>query len=282
MVKKKKKSLTKKPSISDRIVDVLDIDTEFIMTLFGRPGSGKTTTASTMPKPQLIIDAKDHGTESAKGSTKGKRGEIEVLSILQFDDIFEIYDYIVENPDKYKSVIIDHMTALQEIGLGKVKEDEGKDQVSQRMYGIVAGYLKEVISLYKELAAMGIKVCFLAQDRMEGGEGEGEDQLTPEVGPGLMPSVSRILCAASRVVGHTYMQEKVTKTKDMKVRRDIEYRLRLGPNPYYITKVTKSKDLPCPAYIVDPSYDKVMDIINGDYEEELESKPGKKKSKTGK
>lgn len=257
---------------------MVDLDDPTIITLYGRPGSGKTTLASTLPKPLLLVDVKDKGGESAKH--KGlERGEITVFSVEDFDDIYDLYDYIVDNTEKFKSVCIDHMTALQDLGLNKVKEEEGKEVISQRMYGIVAGYMKEIIGLYKDLTDYGITPCFLAQDRLDGGEGEGEDQLTPEVGPGLMPSVARVLCASSRIIGHTYLQEKVEKTGNMKVKRTIEYRLRLGPNPYYITKVTRPKGTPCPMYIVDPTYKDLETIIKGEWEE---PKPRKRKSQSRK
>lgn len=275
---KKAKKAKKANPIEDRIKDLTDVSNPTIITLYGKPGTGKTTIASTLPKPLLLIDVKDKGTDSAK-SKDLKKGDIKVFEINKFDDIYEIYDYIIANPSKYKSICIDHMTALQGQALDKVKDEENKDQVSQRMYGIAAGYLKEVIVLYKDLTDQGILPCFLVQDRMESGEGEGEDQLTPEVGPGLMPSLSRVLCASSRIIGHTYLQERVTKTSEMKVSRTIEYRLRLGPNPYYITKVTRPQGVFCPPYLVDASYGDLEKIIKGEYKEEEVVSPKKKKRK---
>lgn len=263
--------------LEDRIVDLLDVKNPTIITLYGKPGTGKTTLAATLPKPLLLIDVKDKGGDSAK-SKDLKRGDIKVFELEEFDDIYDIYDYIKDNSKKFKSICIDHMSALQEHALDKVKSEEGKDQISQRMYGVAAGYMKEVIGLYKDLTDLGIVPCFLVQDRMESGEGEGEDQLTPEVGPGLMPSLSRTLCAASRIIGHTYLQERVEKTGDMKVHRQIEYRLRLGPNPYYITKVTRPKGTPCPAYLVDGSYEDLIKIIKGGWED-TKKKVRKKKRK---
>jgi hypothetical protein len=277
-LKKQKKALPpKKAGIESRFVDLMDLDNPTIITLYGKPGTGKTTIASSLPTPILLIDVKDKGTDSAK-SKQLKRGDIKVLAINNFDDIYDAYDYLKDNPTKFKSVVIDHMTSLQDQALEKVKEDEGKDQVSQRMYGIAAGYMKEVIVLYKDLTDLGILPCFLVQDRMESGEGEGEDQLTPEVGPGLMPSLSRTLCASSRIIGHTYLQERVEKTGDLKVHRSIEYRLRLGPNPYYITKVTRPQQTPCPPFVVNATYADIVKIIKGEWKEP--EAPSKKKKKS--
>lgn len=269
----KKSQKPKKSSVEDRFKDLLDMETPTIVTLYGRPGTGKTTISCTLPKPLLLIDVKDKGTDSGKREEL-ERGDITVFELEEFDDIYEIYDYVEENPDRFKSVVIDHMTALQDFCYRKVKEEEGKEDMSQRLYGIAADYLKEVINLYKGLSDLGITPCFNCQDRMESGDGEGEDQLLPEVGPGLMPSVARTLCAASRVIGHTYQFENVEKLDGAKVRRNIEFRLRLGPNPYYITKVTRPFGTPCPQFVVNATYQDIMKVVRGKWEDPTVKKKG--------
>lgn len=261
-----KKKTPKKSSLEDRFQDLLDMDTPTIITLYGRPGTGKTTISCTLPKPLLLIDVKDKGTDSGKREDL-EPGDITVFELESFDEIYDLYDYLEENPDKFKSVVIDHMTALQDFCYKKVMDEEGKSKMSQGMYGTAGGYLKEVINLYKGLTDLGITPCFNCQDRMESGDGEGEDQLLPEVGPGLMPSVARTLCAASRVIGHTYQFEKVEKLEGAKVRRNIEFRLRLGPNPYYITKVTRPFGTPCPQFLVDANYKDIMKVVKGKWED---------------
>lgn len=267
----KEKKTPKKSSLEDRFQDLLDMDTPTIITLYGRPGTGKTTISCTLPKPLLLIDVKDKGTDSGKRKDL-EPGDITVFELESFDEIYDLYDYIVENPNKFKSVVIDHMTALQDFCYEKVMDEEGKSKMSQGMYGTAGGYLKEVINLYKGLTDLGITPCFNCQDRMESGDGEGEDQLLPEVGPSLMPSVARTLCAASRVIGHTYQFENVEKLDGAKVRRNIEFRLRLGPNPYYITKVTRPFGTPCPQFLVNASYPDIMKVVRGKWEDPMGNK----------
>lgn len=267
----KEKKTPKKSSLEDRFQDLLDMDTPTIITLYGRPGTGKTTISCTLPKPLLLIDVKDKGTDSGKRKNL-EPGDITVFELESFDEIYDLYDYIVENPNKFKSVVIDHMTALQDFCYEKVMDEEGKSKMSQGMYGTAGGYLKEVINLYKGLTDLGITPCFNCQDRMESGDGEGEDQLLPEVGPSLMPSVARTLCAASRVIGHTYQFENVEKLDGAKVRRNIEFRLRLGPNPYYITKVTRPFGTPCPQFLVNANYSDIMKVVRGKWEESTGNK----------
>lgn len=269
----KEKKTPKKSGLKDRFKDLLDMDTPTIITLYGRPGTGKTTISCTLPKPLLLIDVKDKGTDSGKREDL-EPGDITVFELESFDEIYDLYDYIEENPNKFKSVVIDHMTALQDFCYEKVMDEEGKSRMSQGMYGTAGGYLKEVINLYKGLTDLGITPCFNCQDRMESGDGEGEDQLLPEVGPSLMPSVARTLCAASRVIGHTYQFENVEKLDGAKVRRNIEFRLRLGPNPYYITKVTRPFGTPCPQFLVNANYSDIMKVVRGKW---VESTGNKKK-----
>lgn len=268
---KKEKANQKSSKLENRFKDLMDLDSPTIITLYGRPGTGKTTIACTAEKPMLLIDVKDKGTDSGK-RPELQRGDITVFELESFDEIYELHDYILDHPTKWRTVVIDHFTALQELCHLKVQEDEGKDHMSQQMFGFSSGYLREVISLYKNLVDEGITPIFLAQDRMESGEGEGEDQLLPEVGPGLMPSVARTLCASSRVIGHTYQFENVEKLEGAKVRRNVEFRLRLGPNPYYITKVTRPFGTPCPMFLVNATYQDIMKIVKGKWKDPKEVK----------
>lgn len=281
-MEKKTKKPSKKSSLEDRFIDLLELDTPTIITLYGRPGTGKTTIACTGPKPLLLIDVKDKGTDSGKREDL-EPGDITVFELENFDEIYEVYDYIQDNPERFKSVAIDHMTALQDFCYQKVMDEEGKSKMSQGMYGTAGNYLKEVINLYKGLTDLGITPIFNCQDRMESGDGEGEDQLLPEVGPSLMPSVARTLCAASRVIGHTYQFENVEKLDGAKVRRNIEFRLRLGPNPYYITKVTRPVGTPCPMFLVDATYKDIMKIVKGKWVDTtaIKKKSGSVKKKLG-
>lgn len=238
---------------------------------YGRNGTGKTTLLSTFPKPILLIDVSDRGTASAK-SPEWKSGDIMVYTCETFEDVQEAIEYCYDNSDYFKTVGMDTATQAQGFCVNGVKA--GKSMTQQK-WGEVSTLMTEMISSFLGLGDEGVIPVFLAQDRKDDGAGDGEDQLMPEVGPMMMPSLQRTIQAACRVVGQTYSDEKVDQTPEGRIKREVEFRLRIGPNPFYMTKVTKPKSIKVPQYIPDPNYNKLQAALNGTYDE----KYGPKKNK---
>lgn len=276
MAKPKRK--TKSGGIADRFIDLTEIDSARLITIWGRSGTGKTTISATAPKPILYLDIKDKGTDSAK--SKGlEEGDITVLQVESFEDVMDAFDHLMDNPDDFKSVVADHLGALQELAYQKVMDDNNKTRMSQQLYGFAAELMKEFIDSYKDLGDEGILPVFLVQDRTRGGNDEGDsEQLDPEVGPALQPAVAKYLQAASRVVAQTFIDETLDKSKPGKVESKIEYKLRLGPHPYYQTKVTKPIDAEMPDILVNAKIQDIIDVVEGEWQENKK----KKKPATGK
>ncbi len=97
---------------------------------------------------------------------------------------------------------------------------------------------------------------------------DDDQKMSPEVGPALSPAVAKALNAAVHMIGHTFIREhtykkkikrgKKTRTKEV---TEVQYCLRIGPDPLYITKLRKPKSVQVPSVIVDPSYQDIMDIV---------------------
>lgn len=252
-----------------RIVGISETLGDVSMILYGRSGTGKTTIASTFPKPILILDIKEEGTDSIADYSDD---EIKVLPVESWDDIEQMYWYLESGKHPFKSVVIDTVTQMQELCLKDQLQQAGKDFASQQIWGNVAGQMKTWTMNFRDLT--GLQVAFLAQDRVHDTDSDDDDeQIDPSVGPRLSPSVASTLNAAVKVIGYTYIQE-VVKKSSTGITRDKEYRLRVGPHPYYITKIRKPKNKECPEYIPDPTFDKIIDIMKGRYE----SKPKKPKT----
>lgn len=254
----------------------MDTDSERIITIYGEAGTGKTTFSSTAPKPIFYVDVKDKGTESLK--FKGlKRGDITVFRVSEFDDIYDAYDYLLEHLSDYKSVVIDHLTSLQNLCYIKIMEEKKSKFMQMQWYGDSSTLMKEIFDLFSSTVEEGLIPIFLAQQRVKeyeiGGElGDDDSELAPEISPDVQPAVAKHIAAASRVVAQTHIQGKESK-KGTK----IDYRLRLGASAFYITKVTRKQGNYLPDYLVNPTYDDLEKIITGEYE-----KPNKKDKKKNK
>lgn len=238
---------------------------------YGRSGTGKTSLSSTFPSPILLLDVMDEGTDSIT-DVKG----LDVMEITSLDDLEEAYWHLKNADHKYKTVIIDTVSQLQMICLEEIVGEGKKGKkagdwgsMSQKQWGQIASYMKEWLINFRDLSRQDIEVVFLAQDRVfnAGDEEASDGELMPEVGPGLSPSVAKTLAAAVSMVGNTFIRTReVTKeVNGKKVKRlKTEYCLRVGPNPVYTTKVRKPRGITAPDFIIDPSYDAIIDIIEGD------------------
>ena len=116
------------------------------------------------------------------------------------------------------------------------------------------------------LVDLGINVVFLAHDRTNEGE-EGEDgEMSPSVGPRVMPSVASILTASVKIVGNTFIREVHTKLDGGKMKREVIYSMRIGPHAYYNTKIRQPKGSYTPDILENPDYDKLVSLMKGEFQ----------------
>lgn len=269
MIKKKLSSPTqtnnsKFASIMDRIKPVSSLGLVLAALFYGKAGTGKTTVAATFPKPLLHLDIREKGTDSISDLK-----DVDTLSIEEWDQFEQVYWFLQSKENKYKTVVIDAVSQLQDFALAKALKDNGKDEtaaISMRDFGAAAGRLKTWIINYRDLVDQDINVVFLAHDRTTDGE-EGEDgELTPSVGPRLMPSVASVLTAAVKIIGNTFVKEAHEKLEGGKIKRSVVYCMRLGPHAYYTTKVRQPKGSYAPEIIENPDYESMVQVMKGEFE----------------
>lgn len=240
-------------SIADRIQPVKSLPKLLAMLVWGRSGTGKTTFASTFPKPALLIDVREKGTDSISNQEG-----VDVIQLDSWQDLEDVYWHISKEK-YYKTVIIDQVSSLQDMAMEKALEDSGKEEMSQRLWGIVGGMMKTWLVNYRDLIDLNINVCFIAHDRTSK-EGDGdEDQLDPNIGPRLMPSVAGVLNGAVKAIGNTYIREVINEEGN----RVVEYRMRLGPHACYTTKLRNPLGSETPESIEHPTFDKIVKLMAG-------------------
>lgn len=241
---------------------------------YGRSGTGKTTVAGTFPGKKLLLDIKDVGDDSLTG-----QDDIDVTDIKSWDDFEMTYWWIKRHPKRYQTIILDTMSQLQMLAIRKILEDKNKDPdragewgvMTKQDWGAVASLMKMWIINLRDLP---MDVVFIAQDRVFNvGEEDEAKGLDPEVGPGLSPAIAKHLNAAVHFIANTFIRRRLVKVKVKNPKKGqppkkevekIEYCLRIGPNATYITKVRKARAILLPSIVVDPTYDKLMSIINGE------------------
>lgn len=244
-------------AIQDKFLPVGEVPGHLSVLIWGRSGTGKTTLAGDFPKPLLLVDVREQGTDGLR-NVPG----IDVLPLETWDELQELYWYLVAGEHPYKTLVIDTVTQLQDVALEKVLKDEGKtidSPITQSNWGAMAKMMKSWMLSFRDLP---MHTVFLAQDRVNNVEGFA-DQMVPEVGPRLSPSVAGMLNAAVKVICQTFIQEDTRRGKDNRIHRVITYRLRVGPHPLYLTKVRQPRGCELPPDIIDPTFEKLNSIIQG-------------------
>ena len=249
-------------SVLDRITSVKALPKVLSMLVYGRSGTGKTTFGASFPTPALLIDIREKGTDSI-----ADRDGVDVVSVNTWSEVEEVFWYL-KKEKKYKSVILDQISSLQDLCMEHAMAEEGKEIMSQRLWGVVSGMMKTWLLNYRDLVEDDINVLFIAHDRASKGEsGEDDDTIDPQIGARLMPSVAGTLNGAVKAIGNTYVREVFLEDKSRKV----EYCMRIGPHAYYTTKMRNPLGTTIPDHLVDPQFSQLMMLMS-----EGEKKPIRK------
>lgn len=201
--------------------------------VYGRNKKGKTVFGATGPKP-FILDIDEEGTRSAYGS-----GAF-VYEASSFDEAVWAYWYMKEGNHKYKTFVVDTITALHKAALRKVmKESEERDPTkepgtaSQRDWGRANNLVNNLLI---DMRNLPMHVVFLAQERVVADEDEEEPSLhTVDLPNGARGTA--LGCVG--IIGRIYLKEVKTKGKKTKW----EGRLLVAPHDEYDTG-TRVKSLP--------------------------------------
>jgi hypothetical protein len=256
-------------------IPVAALPTVLAVLGYGRSGTGKTTFASTFPKPLLLLDIREKGTDSISNVPN-----VEIAHIGKWEDFEAVYWYLSKGGHKFKTVVVDQITQLQDLGIIKAMKDDGKEPeeaISKRNWGQAAGLMKTWLLNYRDLMDAGIHVVFLAHDRATTTDDDsGVDQIDPTVGARIMPSVASFLNGAVKVIGNTFIRETFSLQNKRKVRQ-VEFAMRIGPHSIYTTKTRSPVGISSPDIIVNPSFDKLVAVLQGEYSNGATSTVRKKK-----
>ena len=250
------------------------------MLLYGRSGSGKTTLWATFPKPiiALLCSGGNKTGELRSIDTPDNRKNIFQITLNNSEEFRELVAYI--KTSKFATVVLDHASGLQDmilkeiLGLEELPAQKGWGLATQQQYGQCTLQSKEIL---RSLLGLDGSVVIIAQEREFNNDSESEI-IAPTVGAGLTPSLTGWLNPACDYVCQTFIRQKmgikITKVAGKEIEslvklKGVEYCLRTGPDPVYMTKFRIPRREHMPEIILDPTYEKIKALIDGDEDGEV-------------
>lgn len=234
----------------DEAVDISQMDRKNLWVLYGKSGSGKTEVLSTFPKPILYLQFGDDGsgTIATKDEIKG----------IQVKDVPHLKNLLTEakKDKKYATIAVDTFSLLVNEWIDTNAVKKGK-RVTQQMWGDLKTDTEEIVKLASLLSKSKIVVltCHEGTDSFEG----LEDEIMPDVRPSVSRGARTYLEAIANFGIHTTILKK-TMDDGKEVFR---YAAHIGPNPYYWTKTQKAASIKLPKLVINPTYDKLMNLFEG-------------------
>lgn len=247
-----------------------------IYVIYGAPGSGKTSLASTFPKtkdaPMLFIDVLEGGTGSIDYAD---REHLQVLDITSFEDFDSVVTdllngyYInlgVKVPLKYSTIVIDTVTQLEYIIKEYLKRQDKKSTMTLQLWGHTKDNQDFIYNTFKMIhAKTGANIVLLAHEK------ELKDEQNPDfnkVIPSLMTSAARSLSAKASFVWYTKVEKTIEVDPKTNEALDVNiYNTTIDAHPYLDTKTRKPVSFKIPQKIRDLTYPKfkknVLDKMHG-------------------
>lgn len=223
-----------------------------LWVLYGKSNSGKTYVASTFPKPMLYIQIGDDGSNTI-ANVKG----IKAISINSVEDFKNLAEELLDDT-QYKTVVADTFSLVVNEWTQQKVTMKGK-KMTQQLWGDLKIDQEELIKSMHKIAKNHIVVltCHESTDSIEG----MEDEISPDVRPSVSKGARTYLEGMANYGIHT---TKITKevTKGNTIKEVVKYAADIGPNPYYWTKLQIDPSIKVPSRIINPTYDKFMEIIS--------------------
>jgi len=260
----KKRLKDKKSRVVRGIKSIGELAENIVALFYGKSGRGKTKTAATFPGPILFIDINNEKGLKTVRNVKN----VEVAKVKSWEDFLDLYWHLRDG-QKYKTIVLDQITGLQDLCMKAVREhfrmDEDEPFQGFKKWGKLSGDMKTWLQSYRELSDL-YHVVFLAHERaFDSSEGE-EGDLDPSVGARVLPSIGDFVAGACDIIGQSYIRKIKEKSKKTgKPLIHTEYCMRIGPHPVYTTKIRRPPEFgQLPEFIVDPSYQKLVAIEAGE------------------
>lgn len=261
------------------------------LNVYGRGKTGKTRLVNSFPKPLMLIGTED-GTKSIANGRKQKyqvginwvyellvNGKATGTDFIRINSTTE-YDQLVGSPNlqkHYKTWGLDNGSGFQDLitketlNLDQVPVAKAWGMTDRGTWAVINGeFAKKVSSLLDLSDKFGANVAIIAHEKNFGEESGGE-VITPKVASALTPGSATWLDGAVDYICQTLIRSGQVE-QEVKVGNEVQkimvasgkyvYSLRIGPHSVYRTGFRSLLE-ELPDFIDNPSYTKIVDMING-------------------
>lgn len=234
-------------------VDISELGQRNLWVPWGKSGTGKTKFVASLPKPLLYIRVGDDGSNTIANVDGIKAIHAETLEQLK-----EIGEELKKDK-KFASVAVDTFSMITNMWIDQ-NITQKKKKMTQQAWGDLKVETEELIKIFHEVAATHIVAltCHESNDSIEG----MEDEIIPDFRPNTTKGARTYLEGMANYGIHMAKMKK-TVIKDGVEKEVVRYVGHLGANSYYWTKLQIDPDIKVPDAVVNPTYDKIMKIING-------------------
>lgn len=272
----KPKPKTAKKGVLGRIQKMEVDNIGYKIALYGRSKTGKTTFWGSFPGKILAIICSgglERAGELLSINTPEHRKKVDVVYLEHSEELKDIIPHVRESGE-YSTVVLDHASSFQDMVLAEILDiDELPEQSSwglatQQEYGQCTLQCKQY---FRHLLDLPGNVIIVAQERMFDNDSDN-DLIEPYIGCALSPSLAGWLHAAPDYIMQMFIRNQVetstmkvgTKKKQVQKKTGkVEYCLRIGPSEIYVTNVRKPKGGDTADIIVDPTYEKFIEVMEG-------------------
>jgi len=266
---------------------VLEYNEKLKMVVYGRSASGKTSFCATIPGKLLwIICSGGNAAGELRSLSPEQKKRITPIKLENSDQLLQLNKEL-STDTFYDGVVLDHASDFQDmalaesLGIDELPAQKDWEMATRDDYAArgltVKTCLRGLLNLVEK------DVVIVAQEgEFDVDQVDDESLIQPSIGAALGKSIVTWLNPAADQIVETFIQPKMKRvpvtsvrkkkkanaTQKYKLVRDgkkVEYCLRTAPDPLYTTKFRVPKGYEKPEYIVDPDYDKLMEVINGKY-----------------
>lgn len=232
------------------------------MLIHGAPKAGKSTLASTSPKPTLYIDVEGGtrflGLNSVTWDVNTSvppvcdgTWDTAIVRPITLEEVKLVYQWLNSGQHCFESVVIDSISVLQR---NYIDEITNRDQATQQDWGVILRNFAGTIRDFHNLAVHPTKplqsVCFVCESRESNSDGRFRPFAQGQSNT-VLPYIPDIL-GAMKKVSNTDPQTMVTTTSHI---------LATGVDPRYETGHRVGPTLP--PNLPDPTIPLILDYIYG-------------------